>query len=370
MQYSLDDYTIIPDAVCNIEHRADCKLEYVPIIASPMASVISAENAHIFKEAGIMTPIPRTVPLEKRLQMSGEGYMIAISKAEAEDLLKSAADSSNRDLYKPCKVFQNGVLIDTANGHLKGLIDLAREIKEIIPESFLIVGNIANSETYKIYAEAEVDGVRLSVGTGSACTSSANTGVHAGMGTLIRECRQIKQDREIWDGKKSPLIIADGGIKSYDQINKALALGADYVMLGRLLAETEEAAGEVIRKIYPKPNISPLTDSKHKAEILAEFEKAKESIQRERVYYGMSTKRAQREMIEALGNAVDESRLKTAEGIEFTVPILYSLESFMSNFKSYLQSAMSYTNSHNLEEFIGNVEVDLMTEREFKSYYK
>jgi len=367
MQYSLDDYTIIPEVICTIEHRSDCKLEYIPIITAPMASVVSVENAHVFKEAGIMTIIPRTVPYKDRIEMSKQGYVIALSKDEASSLLQLA---KLEDDVEAKEVFKSGVLIDTANGHLQSLMVLSREIKATIPDSFLMVGNIANADTYKTYAEIGVDAVRISVGTGSACTSSSNTGVHAGMGSLIQECREIKRDREIWEGKKSPLIIADGGIKSYDQINKALALGADYVMLGRMLAETEEAAGEIVKKVYPKPKLYPLIDATHRDEILKEFDIAKESVQRERVYYGMSTKRAQREMIEAYGNIPDEKKLKTAEGIEFTVPILYTLESFMSNFKSYLQSAMSYTDSHSLAEFIGEVEVDLMTEREFKSYYK
>lgn len=160
------------------------------------------------------------------------------------------------------------------------------------------------------------------------CTTSANVGIHYAMGSLIKEIVDIKN--EIKDKSKNlPFIVADGGFDNYDKIIKALALGADYVMVGKLFAQTEEACGKVVDHC--------------------------------REYYGMSTKKAQIET----GN----QKLKTAEGIEFTVPILYKLQGWCENFIDYLRSTMSYTNSRNLTE-LRYTEYKIISPSEYLSYYK
>lgn len=135
-----------------------------------------------------------------------------------------------------------------------------------------------------------------------------------------------------------PFIVADGGFDNYDKIIKALALGADYVMVGKIFAQAEEACGKVI-----------------------EHWVRGEYIARDRVYYGMSTKKAQVE--------TGSQKLKTAEGIEVTVPILYPLSGWCENFVHYLRSMMSYTNSFTLSDF-KNTEYRIVSPFEYLSYYK
>jgi len=194
------------------------------------------------------------------------------------------------------------------------------------------------------------------------CTTSANSSVHYPLGSLIDECYQLKKTY----GYKTN-IIADGGIGNFDDINTALALGADYVMCGRLFVQAKEAwGGKMIgyRKYdskHPEDNrIDVIWENPY--EHLNEMDMNKYTYQRE--YYGMSTKRAQILM------GVDESKLRTAEGISKMVEIQYTLEGWIDNFKHYLRSAMSYTNSHNLEEFIGEVTLVPVSPNARFAYFK
>lgn len=131
------------------------------------------------------------------------------------------------------------ISIDTAHGHSMYVIDAAKKVKKKFPEMQLIVGNIATGEAAKALAKVGADAVKVGVGPGSICT----TRIVAGIG--------LPQLSAVWESAKalkgSPVkIIADGGIRFSGDIVKALAAGADTVMIGSLLAGTEEAPGEMI----------------------------------------------------------------------------------------------------------------------------
>ena len=173
------------------------------------------------------------------------------------------------------------------------------------------------------------------------CTTSANSSIHYPMVSLLSELTWSKENVQKFisqgetEWKSVPKIIADGGFSNFDQIIKALAIGADYVMLGKIFAMSEEACGKVIFN--------------HNGE-------------RVRKYYGMSTKKAQTE--------ISGEATKTAEGIETLVPIKYTLARWCDNFISYLRSAMSYCNSRTLEEFRRNAHIEQISANSFNAYYK
>lgn len=131
------------------------------------------------------------------------------------------------------------VSIDTAHGHSKGVIDMAKRIKKAFPDLETIVGNIATPEAAKALVEAGADGVKVGVGPGSICT----TRVIAGVG--VPQLSAVYESSQAVKGSGVP-IIADGGIRFSGDVVKALAGGGNTVMIGSLLAGTEEAPGEVI----------------------------------------------------------------------------------------------------------------------------
>ncbi len=131
------------------------------------------------------------------------------------------------------------VSIDTAHGHSKGVIDTAKRIKRTFPDVDTIVGNIATPEAAKALVEAGADAIKVGVGPGSICT----TRVIAGVG--VPQLSAVYESAKAAKGSGVP-VIADGGIRFSGDLVKAIAGGADTVMIGSLLAGTDEAPGEVI----------------------------------------------------------------------------------------------------------------------------
>jgi len=131
------------------------------------------------------------------------------------------------------------LVVDTAHGHSEGVLQAVSRIKEKYPDTELLAGNITTAEGVRALIEAGVDGVKVGVGPGSICTTRVVAGIGVPQMTAIMDCAE--------EAKKHGVpIIADGGVKYSGDITKALAAGADSVMIGSLLAGTEESPGETI----------------------------------------------------------------------------------------------------------------------------
>lgn len=348
IKYGYDDINIVPEISSSIEHRSECKLEPF-LFTAPMSSVVNLDNIYNFIEQEIIPIIPRNIPLIKRkffmfspLQNTSL-FFIALSLDEVEKLLIKYPIEEIPYPFHIC--------IDIANGHMQKLLNTIKKLKELYGEKIVIMsGNIANPETYKLYEEAGCDYVRCGIGGGAGCITASNTGVYYPLFSLLEETYKVKKSI---NGKCK--IIADGGIRNYCDIQKAL-LYADYVMLGSMFNKAIESAGKTTYgKSYfiTKRGKKILNIFRTIFEFGKEVPKEKYDSVMKRIksgklevwksFYGMSTKRAQSEM----GN----KKLKTSEGIEFSQKVEYSLKDFIDNEKSYLRSAMSYTNSKTLDEY-------------------
>lgn len=347
-KYNIDSFNITPARISFIQHRSECNVynfdNKLPLFTAPMNSVVNDENFEVFNENKINTIIPRGVDFTIRVKMCNNTF-VAMSLQEFSDFIDilQKKELADNDIFYIC--------IDVANGHMAKLIDMCSAAKQMFNHHVVIMtGNIANPETYVQYAIAGIDFVRCGIGGSGVCLTSKKTGVHYPMGSLIKEIADKKWtiERCIADSKQLninceyksvPFIVADGGIDSIDRIIKALSLGADYVMCGRIFAQSEEACGESYWQ-YPK---DPTTLSEHDKQRLVYHEPVCEYGFHLREYYGMSTHRAQKE--------TGRKTLAAEEGIETYVDIKYTLSDWCYEFISALQSAMSYTNSLNLEEF-------------------
>jgi IMP dehydrogenase len=133
----------------------------------------------------------------------------------------------------------DAVIIDTAHGHTKGVVNVLQSVKDKFPNLDVIVGNIATAEAAKYLVEAGADGIKVGIGPGSICTTRVVAGVgYPQFSAVLEVAAAIK-------GSGVP-VIADGGIRFTGDIPKAIAAGADCVMLGSLLAGTKESPGETI----------------------------------------------------------------------------------------------------------------------------
>lgn len=137
------------------------------------------------------------------------------------------------------KAGADALVMDSAHGHSKGIIDTLKKIKKELPDIDIVVGNVANPAAIKDLIKAGADGIKVGIGPGSICTTRIVAGVGVPQITAISDCAEI--------AKKSGVpIIADGGIKYSGDIAKALAAGADCIMAGSLFAGCDETPGELV----------------------------------------------------------------------------------------------------------------------------
>ena len=172
---------------------------------------------------------------------------VAISPQANKDafgrLIAAAAVGVTADLMDRVKALSDAavdaIVIDTAHGHSKGVIDVLKKVKKSFPKIDVVVGNIATSEAAAYLFEAGADGIKVGIGPGSICT----TRIIAGVG--YPQLSAVLEVSSVLAGTAVPLI-ADGGVRYTGDIVKAVAAGADSVMLGSLLAGTKESPGETV----------------------------------------------------------------------------------------------------------------------------
>jgi IMP dehydrogenase len=155
----------------------------------------------------------------------------------------AAAVGVTHDVLKRTEALVNAgvdaVIIDTAHGHTKGVVDVLKQVKSQFPDIDVVVGNIATAEAARYLVENGADAVKVGIGPGSICTTRVVAGVGYPQFSAVLEVAQAIQDTGV-------PVIADGGIRYTGDIPKALAAGASSVMLGSLLAGTKESPGETI----------------------------------------------------------------------------------------------------------------------------
>ena len=338
MKFDWNDISIVPETLSSISSRKEVDPTYsgkLPIFTAPMDKVIDETNVNQFVENNINVCLPRHVKYEV---VKNEDYFYSYGLDEIIEILDKKSQLPKR------------ILIDVANGHMQKLYDTAKKIKQTYGDKIeLMIGNIANPDTYKKYCEIGVDYIRVGIGGGSACTTSANVSIHYPMASLISECAYFKS---IYD--KPTKIVADGGFRNFSDIIKALALGADYVMLGGIFNKCLDSCGETFMK-----------DSQsqyYQVDFLKAMNAFHAGVDVYKYYRGMSTKEVQKSW--------NRSELKTGEGITKYNKVEYTLEGWCENFTDYLKSAMSYCDSRNLNEFIGEVRYEIISQNSFMRFNK
>lgn len=210
-----------------------------PIVASPMDTVCEAQMAiEISKEGGLgiihryINTAERLISIEYASSITG-GYGIGVALSSLECFDTDFIDSA---IELGCYWF----CIDTANGHNETAIRAVQHLRVYYPGINIMVGNISTAEGFARLAKAGTDAVRVGIGGGATCTTRIVSG--HGMPTLqsVIDCYEYKNNNNL-----NTLIIADGGIKTTGDIVKAFAAGADMVMLGSMLAGTDEAPGAI-----------------------------------------------------------------------------------------------------------------------------
>ncbi|PPE04574.1 inosine 5'-monophosphate dehydrogenase [Entomoplasma ellychniae] len=253
---TFDDVLLVPNYSEVLPHQTELKTKFVrdiylniPIISAAMDTVTESELAIAIACVGGIGIIHKNFSIQQQAEqiITVKNKLVVNLKDASLDkkgrLLVGGAVGVNDETLKRVEILvQAGVdviVVDSAHGHSKGILDTIKSIRKIYKDLPIIGGNICTQEGAKALYEAGVDGIKVGIGPGSICTTRIVAGVGVPQITAINDVYE-------WAKEKDVTVIADGGIKYSGDIVKAIAAGAQSVMLGSMLAGTNEAPGKEI----------------------------------------------------------------------------------------------------------------------------
>jgi len=239
-----DDVLLLPDASEVVPSEVDTSTRLtrkislrVPLVSSAMDTVTESKMAIAMAKAGGIGIVHRNLPIEDQVK-----HVQAVKKADASYLVGAAVGVGDDGFARALAVIEAGVdvvVVDTAHGHHRAVLDAIARIKEAYLQIQIIGGNVATRAGAQALINAGADAVKVGVGPGSICTTRVVAGVGVPQVTAIMEAHKACVKADI------PLI-ADGGLQYSGDIAKAIVAGADTVMLGSLLAGCDESPGELV----------------------------------------------------------------------------------------------------------------------------
>ena len=231
----LEDYSVKIDSVMTKENLVTAPSKTTLDEAAKILRNHKIEKLPLVNDEGIITGLITIKDIEKVVK-----YPNSAKDAQGR-LLVAASVGTGADTFERVEALVNAgvdaLVIDTAHGHSMGVVQKVKEIREKYPDLDIIAGNVVTAEATRTLFEAGADVVKVGVGPGSICTTRVVAGVGVPQITAVYDCATVA--REL--GKT---IIADGGLKYSGDVVKALAAGGNVVMLGSMLAGTDESPGE------------------------------------------------------------------------------------------------------------------------------
>jgi len=322
---TFDDVLLVPQR-SGIRSRQDVSLRTqltknieidLPIVAANMDTVCEQEMALALARLGGVGIIHRFVPVEaqaimvEKVKLESDSYVVGAAVGTDHD----AVDRSRALVAAGCDL----LVLDIAHGHAEHALEACRTIKREFPHTDVVAGNVATRRGAQDLIAAGADAIKVGVGPGGVCTTRLVAGVGVPQLTAIADCH----------GLDVP-IIADGGIKTSGDIAKAIAAGANSVMIGSMFAGTKESPGDV-------------ESSQHGL------------VKRVR---GMASFEAIEARAERHGEDLDDEYFeqRAPEGVEGTVPYKGEVSKVVAGLVAGLKSGMSYSNAHSITEMWANAE--------------
>lgn len=327
MTYGYDDVLILPN-YSELKSRSEVDLSTtlgsqtlrLPLIAAPMSTVCEYEMCDaLWKLGGIGTLHRYNTPEEQLKQfelLAGDTQvLLAVGTKDWEERLDAILSVYTED----SKI--SGVVIDTAHGDHKSCAVALLDIKEKYPDMFVMVGNVVTADATKRLVQYGADAIRVGVGGGSHCTTRTETGIGMPQFSAVEECAKVTIENNV-------MCIADGGIRTPGDALKALAAGADAVMIGGMFAGTDEAPGNVMTLGYGN------------------------SIKKVKQCSGMASSDAKS------SNNMPDERI---EGFSSLTPYKGSVSNVVRRLSEGLQSGISYTGASNIRSFQKSVKYVYVT---------
>lgn len=322
---TFNDVNIVPgfsDIASRSEVDLSCLGITLPVIAANMDTVTDWCMSRAMLDYGAQACLHRFGTIEETVEMFLNSCSTKLS-GKSKPMVSIGLGSIELDRAKA--LFDYGAetfIIDVAHGSQLAVLKQAIRLREIIQANgSIVVGNFASAKSVKEFKDRNIiNGIKVGIGPGAACTTRIKTGVGVPQFTAIQEISNELKGTGI-------IIIGDGGLKTPGDIAKALGAGASMVMIGSMLAGTDESPGEIV---YMHKGM-PLPEEKFKK------------------YRGSASK----ESYEAQGKV---GKHRTAEGESFLVPYKGPVADILQDIEGGLRSAFTYVGARNLKEFHDKVE--------------
>ena len=260
-QYKISGLPVVDDDGKLVGIITNRDLRYLPVDDTPVSEVMTKNNL-VTAKAGVSLDEAQNILWEHRIEklpiVDDDGKLVGLITSKDIDnrqnfpnaakdkqgrLLCGAAVGVGPDTLNRVKALVEAevdvITVDSAHGHSKNIIETVKAIRKAYPDLQIIAGNIVTAEAAKDLIDAGANAVKVGIGPGSICTTRVIAGVGVPQASAVAEVAEYCKDKNV-------CVIADGGIKYSGDIVKALACGADTVMLGSLLAGCAEAPGEEI----------------------------------------------------------------------------------------------------------------------------
>ena len=315
--YSFDDVLLVPQA-SDIKSRTEIDIGstlgghkfVLPIISAPMDTVTDHHMSLALRNQGGMGVVHRYNSIEEQVEIIRQ-----CSEDEPGPWVAAAVGVSGDFEERACALFDAGarvICVDVAHGHHTLVKHALETLRGVFGESIhIMTGNVATLEAFNDLSDWGADSIRVGIGGGSICSTRIMTGHGVPTFQSVLDC--AKSDR-------NAKLIADGGIKTSGDIVKALAAGADFVMLGSMLAGTDETPGAILQK--------------HDGTTY-------------KIYRGMASKEAQYDW---------RGEARSLEGVSTTVPGRGPVNNILKDLAQNIRSGLSYSGARNIRELQGKSE--------------
>jgi IMP dehydrogenase len=311
---------IVTRADINLAVKLDDELKMrLPVFAAPMDTIMSPMMAATVFQAGGIGIFHRYCSIEDQVEMVQNSFTLMPFQVRPSTIVFAAVGVTGKYFERAERMIEagcKGICVDVAHGHHRNVISAVEKLRDRFPKIHVMAGNVATRNGLEALADAGAHSIRVGVGGGSICSTRIQTGHGVPTFQSILECSNSDRDA---------LIIADGGIKNSGDIVKALAAGADAVMVGRLLAGTNEAPGDVIHN----PSASPV-----------------------KVYRGMASPEAQQDW---------HGKHSSNEGVSRTVRLRGSAVAVLVDIDRGIRSGLSYSGARNIRELQAKARFVLQT---------
>jgi GMP reductase len=314
----------IPDFPENIESY---HYRGIPIMAANMDGVGTFEMAETLGRHAIFTCLVKTYTVEELVEFFASGI--------DRRYVAMSIGTSDADFDKLVKVYERAagnlkyVCMDIANGYSEHFAARVRDVRKALPHIVIIAGNVVTGEMTEELILAGADIVKVGIGPGSVCTTRIQTGVGYPQLSAVIECADAAHGL-------GGHIIADGGCTCPGDVAKAFAAGADFVMLGGMLAGHDEGGGEVITKLYETNEYEVGSTTERMYKKIEE----KQFVQ----FYGMSSKSANEKHFGGLKN------YRSSEGRTVLVPYRGAVENTIQDILGGVRSTCTYAGAKTLKQ--------------------